>query len=236
MPDNYQESITELRERALTGGIESLTNEDLLILLLHTGRDTQDISEIVDTLLSLHDNLQTLANTPLHDLMSIPGIGISRALRLKVAFALSERITAIKVTERPIIRRPSDAVELVQHSLSKLQQEHLQVVLLNAHNRVIDIETVYIGSLNATVIRVAEIFRSSIIRNCAGIILIHNHPSGNAVPSPEDITLTKDLVAAGKMLDIAVLDHLIIGDGEWVSLRERGIGFQSSDIPTISST
>jgi DNA repair protein RadC len=100
---------------------------------------------------------------------------------------------------------------------------------------VIDIETVYIGSLNATVIRVAELFRSAIIRNCAGIILIHNHPSGNAVPSPEDMTLTKDLVSAGKMLDIAVLDHLIIGDGEWVSLRERGIGFQSSDMPTTSS-
>ncbi len=235
MPDDHQESITELRERARADGIDNLSTEDLLILLLYTGYDSLNISEIVGNLLAQYEDLKSLAAADIHDLMLTPGIGISRAIKLKVAFSLGERLTSLKVTERPIIRRPSDAVELIRHSLTKLPQEHLQVLLLNAHNRVIDIETVYIGSLNATVIRVAEIFRTAIIRNCAGIILVHNHPSGTAIPSPEDIALTKDLVSVGKMLDIAVLDHLIIGDGEWVSLRERGVGFQSTDAPTTPS-
>jgi DNA repair protein RadC len=109
--------------------------------------------------------------------------------------------------------------------MSALPQEHLRVVVLDTRNRLISIEKIYVGSLNSSMVRVGELFRPAIQRNAASIIVVHNHPSGDPTPSPEDVTLTKAIVQAGKLLDIEVLDHLIIGQGRFVSLKERGLGF-----------
>ncbi len=220
MPDP---NLDTAQENALNGSLDSLTDAEILALVIGD-------SSLAQRLLDRFQNLAGLLTASLDSLLQVPGIGKTRAVRLKAAFTLARRVTALRLSERPIIRRPSDAITLVQYDLLTQPQEQLQVILLDANNRVLEIRTVYIGSLNATVVRVAEIFRDAIARNSAGIILVHNHPSGDATPSIEDIMLTQDMVAAGKLLDIAVIDHLIIGDGEWTSMRERGVGFQSDEL------
>ena len=211
-----------LQEKTLSEGFDNLSLEELFTLLLS---DSQYRQEIAALLINRYVNLHTLLEASVDSLIQLDGIGLSYALRIKAAVALAHHLSAIRVTEKPLIERPSDAIKLFEHHLTTLTQECLQVLLLNIHNRVMDIQTIYIGSINATIVRVAEILRPAVINNSTGIIVAHNHPSGNATPSQEDIKLTQDLVQAGKTLDIAIVDHLIIGDGEWVSMREKGLGF-----------
>lgn len=132
-------------------------------------------------------------------------------------------------TERTAIHNPADAAALVQYEMSLLEQEYLKVTLLDTRNRVIDIIEIYYGSLNSSQVRVAELFKPAIQRNAAAIIACHNHPSGSAEPSPEDISITRSIQQAGQLLDITLLDHLILGRpaGKFVSLKERGLGFSS---------
>jgi DNA repair protein RadC len=121
---------------------------------------------------------------------------------------------------------PADVVQLLMAEMAHLEQEHFRVLYLDTRNRLIGSDTVYVGSLNASHIRVGEIFRDAVKRNCAAIVVVHNHPSGDPSPSPEDVAVTRQIVAAGKLLDIDVLDHLVIGQQRFVSLRERGLGFE----------
>jgi DNA repair protein RadC len=141
------------------------------------------------------------------------------------ALELGRRLLSDGEAERPLIQTAEDAAKLLMLDMERLKQEQLRVILLDAHRRVIAIPVVYIGSLNMTVIRAAEVFREAIARNAPNLILAHNHPSGDPTPSPSDLDLTESLVAAGRLLDIAVLDHLIIGHGRWVSLRDTGAVF-----------
>jgi len=127
--------------------------------------------------------------------------------------------------ERPVINSPADAAALVRYEMSALEQEHLRVLLLDTRNHVLAIEEIYRGSLNSSQVRVGEIFRAAIRRNAAALIVVHNHPSGDPTPSPDDIAITRAIVEAGVLLDVSVLDHLVIGQGNWVSLKERGLGF-----------
>ncbi|MBN1815030.1 MAG: DNA repair protein RadC, partial [Anaerolineae bacterium] len=128
--------------------------------------------------------------------------------------------------DRFVVRSPADVAQLMVAEMAHLEQEHFRVLYLDTRNRLLGSETVYVGSLNASHIRVGEIFRDAVKRNCAAIIVVHNHPSGDPAPSPEDVAVTRQLVAAGKLLDIEVLDHLVIGQQRFVSLRERGLGFE----------
>jgi DNA repair protein RadC len=121
---------------------------------------------------------------------------------------------------------PGDVATLLQVEMGLLDHEQLRVVLLDTKNYIHRIPTVYSGSLNTAVVRVGEIFREAIRANCASIILVHNHPSGDPTPSPEDVRMTETVVQAGRLLDIEVLDHVIIGRYNWVSLKERGLGFR----------
>jgi len=123
------------------------------------------------------------------------------------------------------IKSPTDAANLLMLEMSHLDQEHLRTVLLDTKNRVQAITTVYIGSVNTSLVRVGELFKDAVRRNSAAVIVVHNHPSGDPTPSPEDVLVTRQIVSAGKLLDIDVLDHLVIGDGRYVSMRERGLGF-----------
>jgi DNA repair protein RadC len=126
------------------------------------------------------------------------------------------------------VHSPADAAELVQYEMSALEQEELRVLLLDTRNRLQHIETVYRGSVNSSQVRVAEIFKTAIRRNATNLIVIHNHPSGDPTPSPDDVAITRLILQAGEILDVKLLDHIIIGSGRFVSLKERGLGFNHS--------
>jgi DNA repair protein RadC len=158
------------------------------------------------------------------ELASVKGISQATAARIKAALNLGLRLNR-PPEERPAINSPADAAALVQHDMSLLEKEHLRVLLLDRRNRVLDIEEVYHGSVNSSQIRVGEVFRTAISRLASAIVVCHNHPSGDPTPSPDDVAVTRAIVQAGKLLDVEVLDHLVIGHGRWVSLKERGLGF-----------
>jgi DNA repair protein RadC len=142
-------------------------------------------------------------------------------LRLK----LDRNIREARGEERPAVHSPSEAAGLVMYDMSSLESEELWVLLLNTRNHVIDIRHIYKGSLDSSQVRINELFRWAIIEGAKSIIVLHNHPSGDPTPSPDDIAITRAIVQAGKLLDIDVMDHLIIGGGRYASLKERGLGF-----------
>jgi DNA repair protein RadC len=155
----------------------------------------------------------------------VRGIGPAQAARLAAALELSRRLQLPDGEEPARITCPTDAVALLAPVMAALDQEELRVILLDTRNRVIDIVEIYHGSLNSAQVRVAELFKPAIQRMSAAIILVHNHPSGDPTPSPDDVAVTRAVVQAGKLLDIDTLDHLVIGRGRFVSLKERGLGF-----------
>ncbi len=144
---------------------------------------------------------------------------------IKAAIDLGRRLASQSTEDKPIVHSPEDAADLVQYEMSALDQEQLRVVILNTRNHVLGVKTIYQGSLNSSQVRVGELFRPAIRENAAAIIIIHNHPSGDPSPSPDDVAITKAIISAGKLLDIQVLDHLIIGQGRFISLNRRGLGF-----------
>ncbi|MFC2016046.1 DNA repair protein RadC, partial [Chloroflexota bacterium] len=156
---------------------------------------------------------------------SSKGIGPAKVAQVKAALELGRRLLAEDPDERTQIRTPADAANLVMSEMSLLEQEHMRVMLLDTKNRVLASPTLYKGSLNTSLVRVGEIFREAIRANSAALIVVHNHPSGDPTPSPEDVAVTRQIVEAGKLLDVDVLDHLIIGQKKFVSLKERGLGF-----------
>jgi DNA repair protein RadC len=183
--------------------------------------------ESAENLLAAFGTLRTLAAATLVEMVSIKGVGIQTAIRVRAALELGMRLAGEVPEERPAIHSPADAAALVQPEMGILEQEHLRVILLDARNRVIDIVEVYQGNVSSVQIRVAEIFRPAIRRNAAGLIICHNHPSGVIEPSPDDVAVTQALVQAGKLMDLGVLDHLIITSSKYVSLKERGLGFNT---------
>jgi DNA repair protein RadC len=176
-------------------------------------------------LLKTFDGLGGLVQASAHQLTAERGLGPAKVAQLKAALELGRRLLVAAPGERPQIRSPADAANLVMSEMGLLEQEHLRVILLDTKNRVLDTPTVYVGSLNTSLIRVGELFREAIRANCASLIVAHNHPSGDPTPSPEDVAVTRQIAEAGKLLDVDVLDHLIIGHQRFVSLKERGLGF-----------
>lgn len=144
---------------------------------------------------------------------------------LSEASYLYELRTGVRIEDAPQIRNPSDAYEFLRIEMEDLEQEQLRALTLNTKNRIISAPMIYQGSVHTTVVRMAEIFRPAILDNATGILIAHNHPSGDPTPSPEDAALTREIVKAGQLLDIDVADHLVIGRGRFVSLKERGLGF-----------
>ncbi len=155
----------------------------------------------------------------------IHGVGPAKAAQIKAALEIGYRLKLEERKENPPINSPDDAADLVMYEMSVLEQEELRVILLDTRNRMIDTITVYKGSLNSSQVRVGELFKEAIRRNAAGVIIIHNHPSGDPTPSPDDVTITRAIIQAGKLLDIDVLDHLVIGQFKWVSLKQRQLAF-----------
>jgi DNA repair protein RadC len=213
------------RERLRKVGPGALSTAELLAIVLRTGTGGENVLRLAERLLLTFQSLPGLAKASMTELMSVKGIGEAKASEVKAALELGRRLMASAPEERPTVSSPSDAANLLMSEMMFLEQEHLRLVLLDTRNRVLATPTVYVGSLNTSVVRVGEIFRAAIKANAAAMIVAHNHPSGDPSPSPEDIRVTRQMVEAGKLLDISVLDHIVIGYQRFVSLKERGLGF-----------
>jgi DNA repair protein RadC len=213
------------RERLARAGEGALSTTELLAIVLRTGVGGESVLDMARRLLSRYDGLPGLARASFAELRAEKGLGQAKTAQLKAALELGRRMLLASPEDRFVVRSPADVAQLLMAEMSHLEQEHFRVLYLDTRNRLIGTETVYVGSLNASHIRVGEVFRDAIKRNCAAIIVVHNHPSGDPTPSPEDVEVTRQLVAAGDLLDIEVLDHLVIGQQRFVSLRERGLGF-----------
>jgi DNA repair protein RadC len=149
----------------------------------------------------------------------------ARAVRIRAALELGRRMMATSNEPRYRVNTPGDAAELLMPDMMLLEQEHMRLILLNSRHEVISTPTIYKGSLNTAVVRVAEVFKDALRQNAAALVVSHNHPSGDPSPSPEDIRVTRSFVEAGKLLGVEVIDHVIIGHNRYVSLKERGLGF-----------
>jgi DNA repair protein RadC len=180
--------------------------------------------EIAYALLERFGDVTGITRASVEELAQVDRLGAARAAALKAALEIGRRLQIEAVGDRPQVRSPADAAALLMPEIGHLEQEHFVVLLLDTRNRVVGQEMLYKGSLNASHIRVGEVFREAIRRNCAAVLVGHNHPSQDCSPSPEDLALTRNLVEAGKTLDIDVTDHLIVSHRGFVSLRERGLG------------
>lgn len=213
------------RERLLEYGVGALSTAELLAIILRTGTRDENVILLSHRLLARFGNLAGLVQASTAEMISEHGLGPAKVAQLKAALELGRRMLVESPEERPQIRSPADAANLVMTEMGLLEQEQLRTILLDTKNRVLTTKTVYQGSLNTSLIRVGELFRHAVRANCLSLIVLHNHPSGDPTPSPEDVTVTRQIVEAGKLLDIDVLDHLIIGRQRFVSLKERGLGF-----------
>ena len=228
-PPTYR--ITDLaeserpRERLAKLGPQALSNAELIAILLRVGVSGENAVQVGQRLLQTFDDLSGLHSASYDEVRAQHGIGPAKAAQIKAAIELGRRLTLESPEERPTINSPADAAALVQYEMAALEQEHLRVMLLDIRNRVLDIVDVYRGSLNSSQVRVGEVFRAAVRRNAGALIVVHNHPSGDPTPSPDDIAITRAIVEAGRLLDIEVLDHLVIGRGRWVSLKEQKMGF-----------
>ena len=206
-------------------GATALSDAELLAILLRAGIAGTNAVQLAQRLLVEYGGWLGLLRADYIILCQEYGIGTAKAAALKAALEVGRRLLLCEQEPRLQIKSPTDAASLLMLEMSQLDQEHLRTVLLDTKNRVQTVSTVYIGSLNASLIRVGEIFKEAVKRNSAALIVAHNHPSGDPSPSPEDVLVTREIVSAGNLLGVEVLDHLVIGQGRFVSLRERGLGF-----------
>lgn len=214
------------RERLEHFGAGAVSSAELLAIILRVGTDGENVVRVAERLLARFEGLPGLAQATVAELCREKGIGPAKAVQIKAALELGRRLLVTAPHERPQVRTPADAANLLMAEMSLLSQEHLRTVLLDTRNRVLSVPTIYMGSLNTAQVRVGELFREAIRANCAAMIVVHNHPSGDPTPSPEDVQVTRMIVDAGALLNIDVLDHLIIGRQRFVSLKERGLGFR----------
>ncbi len=214
------------RERLLQHGPGALANSELIAILLRTGTTDEMVTVLAQRLLAEFGGLAGLARAPIAELTARKGLGGAKAAQLKAALELGRRLALEAPEERSQIRSPADVAALLGLEMGAFEQEHLRVILLDTRNRVLRVETVAVGSLNSATVRIGEVFKAAVRHNAAAIVVVHNHPSGDPSPSPDDVRLTATLVEAGELLDIAVLDHVIVGRPGWASLKARGLGFR----------
>jgi DNA repair protein RadC len=213
------------RGRMRDCGPAALSDAELLALLLRAGVMGTNAVQLAQRLLISYGGWAGLLRADYAMLCQEYGIGAAKATALQAAIEIGRRLLLAEHAPRLQVKSPADVAPLLMLEMGALDQEHLRTILLDTKNRVQTIHTVYIGNLNTSMIRPGEVFKEAVRRNSAAIIIVHNHPSGDATPSNEDVLVTREIVAAGKLLDVDVLDHLVIGHGSFVSLRQRGIGF-----------
>jgi DNA repair protein RadC len=211
------------RERLLKYGAEALSNSELLAIILRTGTHKENVINLSIRILSQSQGLNGLLSLSCEEIMSLKGIGEAKAAQILAVAELAKRFKAYKSGDIYSIKQPKDAVSLVMEEMRYFREEHLRVIMLNTKNVVISMKDVSIGSLNSSIVHPREVFSEAIRKNSASIIVCHNHPSGDPTPSKEDINVTERLKECGKLLGIELLDHLIIGNGSYISLKEKCI-------------
>ncbi len=216
------------RERLAVHGAAALSVVELIGVLWGSGIQGTSAIDAASDALRRHESLIGLARATDVELEAVPGVGPVRAAQLAVAFELGRRVVADWPAGRWTVRSPRDVGERLVPLMGYLEREELRVVLLNTRNVVIRLVTVYQGNVSSSLVRIAELFRDAVRLNASGLILAHNHPSGDTTPSPDDLRLTAEALAAGRLLDIQLLDHLIVAGDGFVSLRDRGIAFDRS--------
>lgn len=222
-------AIDRPRERLRDAGAEALSSAELIAILLRTGTSKQSALDQATALLARFEGLPGLARASFAELCNVHGFGEAKASQLKAAIELGVRVgRQLSPDDRPIVRSPDDIAALVMAEMSLLEQESVRVMLLDARNHVLGIREVYHGSVHTTQVRIAEMFREAVRATAPAIVVLHNHPSGDPAPSAADVQMTKMLVEAGKLLDIEVYDHLVIGGGRYVSMRSMRLGFTST--------
>jgi DNA repair protein RadC len=217
------------RERLEQLGVSALQTAELLAVILGSGVQGENVVALSARLLREFDGLHGLLTADLGVLMAQHGVGRARAMQLLAAFELGRRASILGPQERPRISSSEDAAALLMGELAHLPQEQVRVLCLNAKNDVIHQEVVYRGTALNCLLRPAEVFRPAVVRTCPAVLLIHNHPSGDPTPSEDDITTTLELRRAGELLEIELVDHVIIGDHRYVSLRDRLEGFDPTE-------
>ncbi len=213
------------RERLIKQGAESLATAELLAIVLRTGSRGRTAIQVAQQLLAVGGEdrpLRYLATADINELAAFPGMGPAKATQIKAALELGKRLVQEETGRTDFVRSPEDVYFLMKHRMRYLDREHFCAIMLNTKNQVLAQETVAVGSLSAALVHPRELFKGCIRKSAAAVILVHNHPSGDPEPSPEDIKLTDRMSQAGALIGIQVLDHVIIGDGRYVSLRERG--------------
>lgn len=214
----------KIRKRLVRQGASRLSNQELLVILLSPEDNPHTVPEITGTLLDAFDgNLRELFSATIHQLTQVEGIGFSNACKIKAAFELMKRISSFCEENYPAISSTDDIIPLVAPYMMHLKQEQFRVILLDSRNRVIHNCVISMGSLDSTVVKPREVFRPAVAHAAATIILVHNHPSGDPEPSKHDVLLTQKICMCGKVLDIEVLDHIIIGYSGFVSLKKRNL-------------
>lgn len=213
------------RERMARYGPSTLQTAELIALIVRVGTERDNAVEMAQKLMVKYGGLAGLLRADFGELCNEHGLGVAKVAQIKAALEIGRRLALTQSDDRPRITAPGDVYTLVGVEMAGLAQEQLRVLLLDTKNGVVHIHTVYQGTVNASLVRTSEVLRPAIARNCPNIIITHNHPSGDPTPSPEDRRVTEQLFEAAKILDITLLDHVIIGQGRYLSLREQGIGF-----------
>lgn len=225
----YHARIRELpaeerpRERLITYGADALSTAELLAVLLRTGTEQNSAVGLAEHLLAHFGNLRGVANATIEELAGVRGIGPAKAAQIKAAIEFGRRLIAASPEERPKIRSPRDVYNLLGPSLRDEKREHFIALLLDTKNGVLRSRTVSVGDLSSSIVHPREVFSEAIRHGAASLIVAHNHPSGDPTPSPEDIAVTRRLAEAGELLGIEVLDHIVLGDNRWTSLKEKGL-------------
>lgn len=210
------------RERLIRQGAASLSNQELVAILLRTGTKEQSVLVLANRVLSSFDKIQDMKDATIEEYTKVRGIGQAKAVQLLAAAEIGKRMYRKHSEGRYTIRSPEDAAAYLMTDMTSLTQEHFVALFLNVKNEILHKETIFIGSLNSSIVHPRELFREAVKRSAASIICAHNHPSGNPTPSPEDIEVTKRLMEAGAVMGIELLDHIIIGDHKFISLKEKG--------------
>ena len=211
------------RERLKRLGPEALTHSELIAILFRTGSRKGGAQDVAQRLLSRFGDLERLARASIEELCEVEGVGQVKAMEVKAALELGRRLAGFTGEEKPVIRSPEDASTLFMSDFTGLDKEHFRAVLLNTKNHVLKTVEISVGSLDSSLVHPRECFKPAVAASAASVILLHNHPSGDPEPSADDVAITKRLKEAGKTLGIDVLDHIIFGQGKFVSLKEKGV-------------
>ena len=213
------------RERLRELGPSHLSNPELIAILLRTGGKGESVLNLSTRLISTFGGLAGVARVTYGELCSLNGVSDAKACQLLAAFELGRRLVSLHPEGRAVVHSPRDVFNLLGAEMGLLDQEHLRVILLNTKNEVRGIQEVYKGNVGSSNVRVAEVLRPAVRENCPSIIIVHNHPSGDPTPSPEDILITREIRTSGDTMDIELLDHVIIAGQGHVSMKEKGLGF-----------